>query len=395
MYGAPRLIDSCTKACIKNIRSKYFFTPPLPCTIFANQLLGLTDVGDFEYRQIRTILSRIESPEQLRQIEINSPQIRGEDAELWKKFIARDIPNWKQNNWAPKNPLKWYEVYIRYKKDQAAAIRRDEEILVKSMSAQNKHKATNVSQIVSIRDRSLPKLPRDPRMIPNNGGVPLTGKSKNGPAFAKAPPSALNWTAGSKTKMNSAAGVLARARREAAQIAQMARIATPTHQLGQRRNQITQAPAGMANEHRLAALPALKILSGKRKSSGSFSGGVKGPSLEEREAKLSALTGHAGTNATYVGSSDDEDDPLPTTYSNNVDREEEEDDDDLFDETPKRSFRPSPLTSHIMPNKTRPAVGNTSLPPSRTASPAPVKPMMPRKRAPVDVFNRGAKKVKR
>jgi elongin-A len=331
----------------------------------------------------------------LRQIEINCPQIRGEDAELWKKFIARDVPNWKTKNWAPKNPLKWYEVYVRYKKDQAEEIARDEAVLRNAMLGLNKHKAGNVSQIVSIRDRSLPKLPRDPRMIPNNGGVPLTGKGKNGPTFAKAAPSSLNWTAGSKTKMNSGAGVLARARREAAQIAQMGRIATPTHQLGQRRNQITQAPAGMANEHRLAALPALKILSGKRKTSAPLSGGVSGPSLEEREARLRALTGHAGVNATYVGSSDDDDDLLPNTYGNNGNDEEGDNDSDVFDDKPGRSSRPSPQARPTMANKTRPAAGNASSPPSRTASPAPLKPMMPRKRAPVDVFNRGPKKVRR
>ncbi|EHL02654.1 putative Elongin-A [Glarea lozoyensis 74030] len=307
--GAPKLIDSCTRACIKNIRS-------------------LTDIGDFEYRQIKNILDRIDSPEQLHQIEINSPQIRGEDAELWQKFIARDIPNWKQKNWAPKNPTKWYEVYVKYKKDQAQEIARDEEILRNAMMGLKKHKAGNVSQIVSIRDRTLPKLPRDPRMIANNGGVPLKGKT---------PPSSLNWTAGSKTKMSDPKGVLARARREAAQIAQMGKLATPTHQLGQRKNQIRQAPAGMANEYRLAAQPALKILSGKRKTTGSYSGGVAGPSLEEREAKLRALTGHAGATANYVGSSDDDDDDiLAGGYEYDQD-EEEEDGDDLFDEKPERS----------------------------------------------------------
>jgi elongin-A len=296
--------------------------------------------------------------------------------------------------------MKWYEVYIKYKKDQAEEIARDEEILRNAMMGLKKHKDGNVSQIVSIRDRSLPKLPRDPRMIANNGGVPLKGKGKNGPTLSKAPPSSLNWTAGSKTKMANPQGVLARARREAAQIAQMGKLATPTHQLGQRKNQIRQAPAGMANEYRLAAQPALKILSGKRKSSGSYSGGVSGPSLEEREAKLRALTSHTGGTATYVGSSDDDDDDLlASSYNDN--EEEEEEVDDLFDDKPERSSRPyvssSPPARHSTPNKPH-TTGSALSPPSgssRTASPAPLKPMMPRKRPPVDVFNRGAKKPKR
>ncbi|KAH7400354.1 putative Elongin-A, partial [Cadophora sp. MPI-SDFR-AT-0126] len=312
---APSLVDSCTKACIKNIRS-------------------LIDVGSFEYWQIRTVLQRVESPEQLHQIELNSPQLLGEDAELWQSFISRHIPNWRTKNYRPKNPKKWYEVYCKYKKEQQEEIARDEEILRNSMMGLKAARETNVSKIVDLK--MLPKLPKDPRMIANNGGVPI----KKG--FKKETPSTLNWTSGSKTKMTDGKSVLVRARREAKEISQMGKLAKPTHRLSGPLGQVRKAPEGMVKEYKTAAQPAIKILS-KRKphpASSNFSGGITGPSLEEREKRLkAAMAGGAGSKRdasndvkhTYVGSSDDD---LQDFI------EDDEDLDDLFDEATKPKSRP-------------------------------------------------------
>ncbi|EKD20651.1 uncharacterized protein L3040_006375 [Drepanopeziza brunnea f. sp. 'multigermtubi'] len=362
---APSLVDLCTKACVKNVRS-------------------LIDVGSFEYWQIRTVLQRVESPEQLHQIEQNSPQLLGEDAELWQAFIAKHIPNWQTKNYRPKNPTKWYEVYCKYKKEQKEEIARDEAILRTSMMGLQKARETNVSKIVDLK--MLPKMPRDPRMMANNGGVPLKGKS----LFRKEAPSSLNWTSGSKTKMTNGKSVLTRARREAKEISQMGKLAKPTHRLAL--GHVQKAPAGMVKEYRTAAQPAIKILSKKSGASGlSISGGVTGPSLEERERKLRAAMGSgsgAGTNATMVGSSDEEDFIV------------DDDDDDLFDETPKTQARPasSSRVSSSRPSdlssKARPA-GPASSPPARSrgaTSPQPKPMMAPRRKAEVDIFNRGAKK---
>jgi elongin-A len=401
----------------------------------------LTDVGSFEYWTIRSILKRIDSPEQLHQIEQRSPQILGEDAELWRAFIARDIPNWQTKNYVPKNPLKWYEVYCKYKKEQQKEIERDEEVLRNSMMGLKKERETHVSKVVDLR--ALPKVPKDPRMLANNGGVPI-GKARG---FKKEGASSLMWTSGSKTKLTDGKSVLTRARREAKEISQMSKLSRPTHQLKARMGQVTKAPAGMVNEYQKANQPAVRILSRKQKPSPTFSGGITGssrPSLEERETRLRALTsppkngGSGGLKETLVGSSEDEDDDFDEV-------------DDLFDErpssrphasspSPPRSLKPPPSlnlssspASSSRPSqpstKPRPQASSASPPlsaarsapkpsdvissiisrpkaassvpprinsgpPSRTSSPAPggVKPMMPRKRPEVDVFNRGAKK---
>lgn len=402
----PSLIDLCTKACVKNVRSK-----PLPPSLSTDVTLtstGLVDVGAFEYWQIRTVLQRVENPDQLRQIEQNSPQLLGEDAELWQAFIARDIPNWQSKNYRPRNPKKWYEVYCKYKKEQKEEILRDEEILRNSMMGLQKARDSNVSKIVDLK--MLPKMPRDPRMMANNGGVPLKGKA----LFRKEPASALSWTSGSKTKMTDGKSVLTRARREAKEISQMGKLAKPTHRLAL--GQVQRAPAGMVKEYRTATQPAIKILSKKNGASTGTgtSGGLSGPSMEERERRLRAAKGSdssstgvgAGTKPTMVGSSD-EDDFLD-------DEDEDEDADDLFDESsniharPASSSRPSssrpvqhsspPAASASRP-KARPSdnrtTGHASSPPPKTGVTAPPqpKPMMPaRRKAEVDIFNRGAKK---
>ena len=287
---------------------------------------GLVDVGDFEYWKIKSILTRIDSPQQLHEIELRSPQIKGEDAELWLNFIRRDIPNWRDKNYAPKNPNKWYEIYCKYKKELRKELDKDEEDLKARMAELNKKKATNVSKIVELR--KLPKVPRDPRMMANNGGVPIGRNKENG--VIKHSASSLSWTTGSKTKLTDGKSVMTKARREAKEISQRARLARPTHQLHGRAGQIKQAPAGMVNEYRRDRLPAhapIKILSKKRSVPGQFEGrmSMERPSLEERENRLRALTMSTGrafgaAEATLVSSEDEVEDDLEDLFDEKLER---------------------------------------------------------------------------
>lgn len=170
-------------------------------------------------------------------------------------------------------------------------------------------------------------------MMANNGGVPLGRNRETG--VYKPAASALTWNSGSKTKLTDGKSVLTRARREAKEISQRGKLARPTAELHGSTGQIKRAPAGMVDEYRrdkLAAMPqAVKILSRKKSNAIGFDGGFGGPSLEEREKRLRALTMSKGNaagaaEATLVGSSDEE--------------EEGSDLDDLFDEKPKPQSRP-------------------------------------------------------
>jgi elongin-A len=374
---APRLLDLAKKACVKNVKS----ASSLPSIHLYPLLtpLGLNDVGSLEYFQISDVLKRITSPEQLHEIEIRSPQIRGEDAELWQAFIARDIPKWEGKNYRPKNPMKWYEVYCRYKKEQAEEIKRDEEILRNTMMGLQKVRQESTSKIVDLR--LLPKVPRDPRMIANNGGVPLKGRG-----FKKDAPSSLLFTSGSRTKLTNGQSVLTRARREAKEISQMGKLSRPTHQLSGPMGQVRKAPTAMVNQYKTAAQPAVKILSRRKHNiDPTFKGGISGPSLEEREARLrAAMSGTSKPSASssrpkYVDSEDEDE--------GNVSVSSEKD--DLFDDQPpKSSHHPSSSSP------ARPAASSTMMKPRPRPANSTASPMMPRKRE-VDVFNRGANKKRR
>ena len=301
-----------------------------------------------------------------------------------------------------------------------------------------KHRATHVSKVVDMK--TLPKLPKDPRMLANNGGVPL---NKNR-GFKKEGASVLAWTSGSKTKMTDGRSVLTRARREAKEISQMSKLSKPAHHLNGRMGQVVRAPPAMVNEYRTANQPALKILSRKTNifKRPDIGGGIDSPSLEDREARLRALTsGGAGTKRdaaglpkeTMVGSSDEDEDEY---Y--NVDGQHE----DLFDDEPKSSpkssmhshtykpppnsqvpsakpqpsrarpphsssppissSRPAPRPSDVISSiisKPKPGQLGSSTPKdagSRSGSPGIPQPskFIPRKRTEVDIFNRGAKKLR-
>lgn len=207
---------------------------------------------------------------------------------------------------------------------------------------------TREAKMSRIEDaKNLPKVPRDPRMIANNGGVPLKGRAtpKHG--------SSLTWTAGSKTKMTDGKSVLNRARKEAREISAMSKLAKPTASLGGRVGQVARAPAAMATEYRIKSQPAIKILSRKRalpefdvapKLNNSTNSA--GPSLEEREARLRrAMQAKAGVKRTA-------DDQPKQNFIDSDDGDsgslEDSELDDLFDTQPSRPNRPMAAAPRIM-----------------------------------------------
>jgi elongin-A len=372
---------------------------------------------------------------------LRSPQIIGEDAELWQAFIARDIPNWASKSYVPKNPFGWYDLYQRYKKEQNEDIARDEAVLRQNMMLAQKRKETTVSKIVDLR--TLPKIPRDPKMRPNNGGVPIGKKG----IFKKDTPSVLSWNVGSKTKLTDGKSVLTRARREAKEISQMSKLSKPTHRLAAI-GKVTKAPAGMVNEYRKAAQPAIRILSRKFYPVGKDTGGISRPGLEDREKRLRAIQAGMIQNATLVSSPSEDDISADDLF-------DVKGADDFFDEKPKRkpasrivaasSARPSPsrpVASSSFPSRPTPSTQqpqaqsytsssssptkpsdlisslinqrkplprpagssrpfNSSPGPALSKSPSPnpgerrQPPVIMKRKLEVDIFNRGSKKVRR
>lgn len=99
------------------------------------------DFADMPYEMAHPILQKIQDPHQLEEIEKNNPQMADSTEELWKSFIARDIPNWEEKMCYPKNPRSWGKVYHYMMREEKKRIAADEEVLRKSMQSESLKKA--------------------------------------------------------------------------------------------------------------------------------------------------------------------------------------------------------------------------------------------------------------
>ncbi|KAL6919948.1 hypothetical protein ACHAPO_001177 [Fusarium lateritium] len=225
---AKSLAELATGACIKNIRS-------------------LESVGNFLlYETVRSLLLKIDNPKQLRNIELNSPQIQGETAEVWLKIIKNEFPmEFKQKAYKPSNPTEWYRVYNKYKKDHQKALDESEAKLKDAFKGLQQDRAKTKTMIVDDR-----------RLLPQGGRV---GPKKPWGFGARDPNgSTLAFTRGSRTKTNNGASVMRKVRRETKEIANIhGKLSRPT----QASNAITKlhkAPTAMVNDYQRASQPAIR-----------------------------------------------------------------------------------------------------------------------------------------
>jgi hypothetical protein len=56
----------------------------------------LVDAGDTPVQLLLPILRHVKDPEQLAELEENSPQLKGETGDLWMALIKRDVPSWNK-----------------------------------------------------------------------------------------------------------------------------------------------------------------------------------------------------------------------------------------------------------------------------------------------------------
>ncbi|KAK0894984.1 hypothetical protein LTR02_012011 [Friedmanniomyces endolithicus] len=135
---APTLLSMAIRACTRNIS-------------------GITDVADMPYNIIHPVLKKIQNPAQLHEIETHCPQIADASADLWRAFIARDIPNWPAKILEPKNPRSWWKVYRKLVADEKRAKEAQEEELRAAMSGlsakREENKAMFVGRVVSVKSK--------------------------------------------------------------------------------------------------------------------------------------------------------------------------------------------------------------------------------------------------
>ncbi|KAI1280023.1 RNA polymerase II transcription factor SIII subunit A-domain-containing protein [Xylaria sp. FL0933] len=249
------LVELCTAVCIRNIKD-------------------ITDIGTIPYAIARPILLKVDSAVQLRQIEVNSPQLAADTAEFWKRLIARDFPVLSRREaFVPKNPKSWHKIYAKYQQMDTEAKRAAKERLQSAYKGIQEEKDRTVSKVVTYDSRKLPRLPRDVR--PQVG---VRAKSNR----AGPDQSELRFTGGSRTKTNTPKSLLKRAMREAKEISTRNRLNTSAGAGYVRPGQIAKAPVGMVQEKVNKARPVTGIRPPSHRLR-SISGQ---PELEDREARL-------------------------------------------------------------------------------------------------------------
>lgn len=244
------LMELAAMACIKNIKA-------------------LESIGDYlPYEAMRHILVKIDSAYQLRQIELKSPQIQGETGELWVRLIEKDFPlEYKANAYKPSSPDKWYRVWEKYKKEQAAAIEESEKKLKNALAGLKENKEKNTSKIV---ERKF--LPSAGRVGPRR--VPAQQRDHGS--------STLTFNAGSRTKTHNGASVMRKVRREVKEIANIhgplsRAIRPPTRPPVE----LKKAPAAMVDDYQRAAQPRFR---------GSASAPEPVSAVEQYEQRATVLT---------------------------------------------------------------------------------------------------------
>ncbi|KAJ6783903.1 hypothetical protein PWT90_03770 [Aphanocladium album] len=258
--------------------------------VATKNIKSILSVGYLSYTSVRHILIRIDSAPQLRQIELNCPQLQGETAELWLRLIEKDFPmEFKAKGYMPKSQDKWHRVWEKYKRDHDRSIQESEEQLRNALMGLRQNKEKNTSKIVEGRF-----LPSDAMRAPKRRNM---GPKDN-------TSSVLNFAGGSRTKTLSGAGVMRKARREAREVRNIQgslsrSVAAPIRLL--EKKHLTAPPRGMLQENRIASQPAYRT-----------------PEVEQREQRMqelekkqrAALDQHA-QRAAFITDSDEDSEEGP------------------------------------------------------------------------------------
>lgn len=86
-----------------------------------------------------------------------SPQICGQDGEIWIEFIKRDVPNWDKKPYEPDNPKKWFKAYKKLVLDSQKEVENDAAELKATLDRIKQDQALHKAQQVELRGVKVPE----------------------------------------------------------------------------------------------------------------------------------------------------------------------------------------------------------------------------------------------
>lgn len=230
----------------------------------------MDSVLDAPYHLVRSMLLKVKSAEKLvsisvlivaidinlnsfvqRQIEIKSPQICGEDGELWLKFIKRDVSGWETKKHRPEDPIgpdDWYNLYWALRVEAQRELELDEQrvgaAMLKIKTESEKHRTQHV-------------LPSEVPPLPKMGAMKLIKtpkKKRKSLALVAEKPDKLVFSVGSTTKVKSDKDFVKKACRQERErqsyFGPDSKLSRPTSELAAESTRVDAAPRSLVHDYR-------------------------------------------------------------------------------------------------------------------------------------------------
>ncbi|KAK4199121.1 hypothetical protein QBC40DRAFT_203515 [Triangularia verruculosa] len=376
--GPRSLIDMCLSTAIRNIKS-------------------ISSLGDMPAHLLEPVLRAVKTAEQLHTIELETDErIYDISPAHWKHLIRRDFKTLDAKyGWEPKDPRSWYKVYKKYEAMHNQDIEAATNALMKRMEDVTGQRSSRQAKIISVPDaRRLP--------------LHYSQRQREGPKPG-------HWSSQSRPKKT----FIAKAKRQVAAETNRLKLSSPASRMPVR-SQITQAPAAMLRDAQVARqFDAAATIANAPIRKASEVAEARERERKDQEKRLLQIKGKgAAKPANVISFSDDEDDNFPSNDNDDLFGDDEpdsppkraglsvEDLEAVVDKvvSPKRPIaRPRGLLSaapgandraRLAHSPPKSSAGSASPPLAPASASAPAAPIV-RKRKPVDIFMKPAKRATR
>ncbi|KZZ90422.1 RNA polymerase II transcription factor SIII, subunit A [Ascosphaera apis ARSEF 7405] len=213
----PSLRQLATLKCIQNVRN-------------------IIDFGDTPFHLAQPILMKIANPKQLRQIEINSPQLTSHTKPFWLEFIKRDIPR-HQDLSLPPNPESWHDVYRSLVDEVNRQFESDAARMKEALRQTALKQEQNQAKLIDINDRRVVRHMRSSRkrQFVDDGSAAWSSKRRSGGGGGSGAKKSVLQSFKTQPRV----------------------MSTPTHLLDKGFGTVTEAPKGLVEAYKPVVKPTI------------------------------------------------------------------------------------------------------------------------------------------